>query len=58
MKFYYATDLLDNVGAELLDRKRANIPSKLANDSIAEAIIVQVKNVLNNLCKIINFHLN
>lgn len=58
MKFYYATNLLDNVGAELLDRKRANIPSKLANDSIAEAIIVQVKNVLNNLCKIINFHLN
>lgn len=58
MKFYYVTNLLDNVGAELLDRKRANIPSKLANDSIAEAIIVQVKNVLNNLCKIINFHLN
>ena len=41
--------LLDDVGTELLDRQRADIASELADNSIAETVVVQVENVLHNL---------
>lgn len=43
------TNLFNDVGAELLYRERADIANELANDSVAESVIVQVKDVLNNL---------
>jgi hypothetical protein len=43
--------LLDNVRAKLLHRKCTDVPGKLTNDGIAKAVVVQVKDVLNNLEK-------
>lgn len=44
-----STNLLNDVGTELLDGQRADIASKLADDGIAEAIVVQVKDILHDL---------
>ena len=41
--------LLDNIGAELLNGKGADIANELANDSITESVIVEVEYVLHNL---------
>jgi hypothetical protein len=41
--------LLDNIGAELLNGKRADIANELTNDSIAEPVVIEVENVLDNL---------
>ena len=46
------THLLDNVRAELLDRQRAHVPGELADDSIAEAVVVKVEDILNNIVAI------
>lgn len=43
--------LLDNIGTELLDRKGADIPDELTNDCIAEPVVIEVENVLDNLKK-------
>lgn len=43
------TNLFNDIGAELLNRKSAHIPCELADNSIAEAIVVQVQNVLYDL---------
>ena len=44
-----ATNLLDDVRAELLDRQRADVARELPDDSVAEAIVVQVEDVLDDL---------
>ena len=44
-----STHLLDHVGAELLHRQRADVPSELPDNRIAEAVVVQVQDVLNDL---------
>ena len=41
--------LFDDIRTELLDREGTNIARKLANNSVAEAVIVQVQNVLDDL---------
>ena len=41
--------LLDNIGAELLNGKGADIANELANDSITESVIVEVEDVLHDL---------
>ncbi len=43
--------LFDNVRTKLLDRQRTDVPGKLTYNRIAEAIIVQIKDVLNDLLK-------
>ena len=43
--------LLNDIGAELLNRKRADIANELTNDCIAEPVVIQVENVLDNLTK-------
>ena len=45
------TTHLLNIGAELLNRTCADIPSELTNYGITETIIVQVENILDNLGK-------
>ena len=44
-----AAHLLDHVGAELLHRKRADVPTELPDDRVAEPMVVQVQNVLHDL---------
>lgn len=44
-----ADALLDDVGAELLHGERADIARELADDAVAEAVVVQVEDVLNDL---------
>ena len=44
-----STHLLDHVGAELLHRQRADVPGELPDNRIAEAVVVQVQDVLNDL---------
>lgn len=41
--------LLDNIGAELLNRECADIANELANDSVTEPVIVEVEDVLHDL---------
>lgn len=41
--------LLNNVGAEFLNRKGADIADKLTNNCVAEATVVKIKNVLHHL---------
>ena len=43
------TDLLDDVGAKLLNGERADVTRKLPDDGIAETIVVKVQDVLDNL---------
>lgn len=43
--------LLNDIGTELLDRKGADIPDELTNDCIAEPVVIEVENVLDNLKK-------
>lgn len=43
------TYLLDDVGTELLHRQGTDVPKELADDSIAEAVVVEVQDVLDNL---------
>jgi hypothetical protein len=43
--------LLDNIGAELLDRKCADVADELTNDGITKPVIIEVENVLDNLTK-------
>ena len=45
------THLLDNVRAELLDRQRAHVPGELADDRVAEPVVVQVQDVLHHLSR-------
>lgn len=41
--------LLDDIGAELLDRERTDVAEELTDNAIAEAVVVQVENVLHDL---------
>ena len=41
--------LLNNIGAELLNRKCADIADELTNDCIAKPVVIEVENVLDNL---------
>jgi hypothetical protein len=41
--------LLDNVGAELLHGQSADVASELTDDSVAETIVVEIKDVLYDL---------
>ena len=41
--------LLNDIGAELLDRQRAHVASKLMDDAVGESVVIQVKDVLNDL---------
>jgi hypothetical protein len=43
------THLLNDIRAEFLYRKSTNVTSKLANNGIAEAVVVQIQNILDNL---------
>ena len=43
--------LLNNVGAELLDGERTDVANELSDNGIAKPIVVEVKNVLDNLTK-------
>jgi hypothetical protein len=43
--------LLNDIGTELLNRKRADIADELTNDCIAEPVVIKVENVLDNLTK-------
>jgi hypothetical protein len=43
--------LLDYIGTELLNGKGADIPDELTNDCIAEPVVIEVENVLDNLKK-------
>lgn len=44
--------LLNDVGAELLNREGANVAEELTDDSIAESVVVQVENVLHDIVAI------
>ncbi len=44
-----SSHLLDNIGAEFLNRKGADIADELTNDSITEPVVIEVENVLDNL---------
>lgn len=41
--------LLDDIGAELLDRERTDVAEELTDNAIAEAVVVQVENVLHDV---------
>lgn len=41
--------LLNDVRTEFLHRKRADVASELANNGIAEAVVIQIQNILDNL---------
>ena len=43
--------LLNNVGAELLDGECTDVANELTDDGIAKPVVVEVKNVLDNLTK-------
>jgi hypothetical protein len=43
--------LLNNIGAELLNRKCADIADELTNDCITKPVVIEVENVLDNLTK-------
>jgi hypothetical protein len=43
--------LLDNIGAELLDRKCADVADKLTNHGITKPVVIEIENVLDNLTK-------
>jgi hypothetical protein len=43
------TCLLNDIGAEFLNRKSAYVACKLADNTIAEAVVVQVQDVLHDL---------
>jgi len=41
--------LLDDVGAELLDRQSTNIAGELTDNSVTESVVIEIKDVLHNL---------
>lgn len=43
------THLLDDVGGELLNRQRADVADELTDDGLAEAVVVEVEDVLHNV---------
>ena len=43
--------LLDDVRAELLHRESTHIARELSDDSVTEAIVVEIEDVLDNLRK-------
>jgi hypothetical protein len=42
-------DLLNDVGAELLNRERADVANELTDDGITEPVIVEVEDILHDL---------
>lgn len=48
----HLTHLFDYVGAEFLNRQGANITGELANDTVAEPVVVEVEDVLNDLGRV------
>ena len=47
--WFHSAYLFDDVGAELLNGKSTNIARKLTDDTITEAVIVEVQDVLDHL---------
>jgi hypothetical protein len=47
--WFHLIYLFDDVGAELLDGKSTNIARKLTDDTVTEAVIVEVQDVLDDL---------
>ena len=45
------SNLLDDIRAELLDRQRAHVPGELADNRVAEPVVVQVQDVLHHLSR-------
>lgn len=43
------TNLFNDIRTKLLDRKGTDIAKELADDTVAEAVIVQIQNVLDDL---------
>jgi hypothetical protein len=41
--------LLNDIGAELLNRKSADVANELANDGITEPVIIEVEDILHDL---------
>lgn len=50
----WKTNLLDDVRAKLLNRKSANIAQELTDDTVAEAVVVEIQDVLHDLIKFSN----
>jgi hypothetical protein len=44
-----SSHLFDNIGAEFLNRKGADIADELANDRITKPVVIEIENVLDNL---------
>lgn len=44
-------DLLDDIGAELLNRQSTDIPCELADNGVAEPVVVEIEDVLNDLAQ-------
>ena len=47
--WFHSVYLFDDVGTELLDGKSTNVARKLTDDTITEAVIVEVQDVLDDL---------
>ena len=43
------THLLNDVRTKFLDGKRANVASELSDNRIAEAVVIEIQDILNNL---------
>lgn len=44
-----SSHLLDDIGTELLDRQGTDVARELSNDGIAEPVVVQIEDVLDDL---------
>jgi hypothetical protein len=42
-------DLLNDIGAELLNRERADVANELTNDGITEPVVIEVEDILHDL---------
>ena len=43
------TNLLDDIGAELLNGQGTDVTQKLTYNGIAETVVIEIQNVLNDL---------
>ena len=47
-----ANALLNDVRGELLHRQGADIALELADDRVAEAVVIEVEDILDDLCEV------
>lgn len=45
-------NLLDDIGTEFLNRQGTNVSCKLPDDAIAESVVIEVENVLNDVISV------